>query len=274
MMRRSLVVDWRQHIAFVSLLILFFYAFLRFYNMLVNATVVGMQDEVLMVNLGIYGFLKIMITLFFIAVVTGFCSAHSFYFLGTGNAAHAALMFKASDIERFAVVLTHSFLIAVIDSFLAFAIADILQWVVTGAFPVNHFSDIDWNYVQETKALPAGTETLMQKSIAAAAILILFCSAWFSLCATLFRRHPFIFGMLLLWVMTQFVSLALCLVVGFSLDFGQWNKEGIDNAGIPFLISKLGIFVNWVMAVTSLATLLLWTASYKRMKKVAKAIYE
>lgn len=274
LLRSSLLVDWKAHMVFAVLLILLFYVFFLFYNTLANATVAGMSSDEMMINLGVYGFLKIIIILFIVAVVVGFSSAHSVYFLGTQNSAYSSIMRPATKVERFAVVMTRSFLISVIDAFIAFVIADLLQWITTGNFPVDYYGDIDWNYVSQTNALPDGTEVLLHKGIAAATTSILFCSAWFSFCATTFSRHPFIFGMLLLWVMAQLVSLAIFFIIGFSAVLDYWEEKGIDDIGKTLIITKLDSFTTWVIALLALASIFFWIVSYVRMKNFATAKYE
>ncbi|MCQ2344298.1 MAG: hypothetical protein MJ002_05165 [Paludibacteraceae bacterium] len=274
LMRSSLMVDRKLHAVFVVMLTLLFLLFFIFYNALVKATVVGLSPAELMVNMGMYGFFKIVILLSIVAVVVGFSSAHSVYFLGKDDLRYASMMRPATNMERYAVVLTHSFLIAIFDSLLAFAVADLLQWFVTGNVPTDYFADVDWNYVYITGILPKGSEAFMDKCIVVAAFSILFSSAWFSLCATIFSRHPFIFGLLLLWVMTQIVSLALFLVVGFSTGLDSWRDLDIDNFSTVQILASLDSFANWVIALMSLATVVFFAASYIRMKKVAKFRYD
>lgn len=273
-MRSSLLVDWKAHTTFLAVLVLMFYALFRIYNTLVDNTVTGMSTDDMMLQLGMYGFLKIMITLIIIAIVAGFTSAHSVYFLGQRYSLEAFLLHPVTDAELYAVVQTRSFLIAVFDALLAFGIAEILQWLISGSFPVDYYARTDWDYINSKHIIPSGVQPLLQKIICIGVVALFFCNAWFSLCATLFSRHPFIFGLLLLWVMTQFVSIGLFTVVGFSADVTKWVEQGIDRTEANYLISHLHIFVNWVIAIVVIATLVFWTASYIRIKKVAKAKYE
>lgn len=274
LVRSSMIVEWKTHIMFGVMLTLLFYICLLLYNHLAKISVAELPNEEMMVKLGIYGFMKILILFSIISLAVGYFSAQTVYYFSTPNTKYASIMQPASKLELFAVMVTRSFLISVIEAFCAFIIADLLQWATTGDFPVDYYGSIDWEYVHRTRALPKGTDILFEKVIATAVIGVLFCSSWFSLCATLFRRHPFIFGMLLLWVMTQIVSVALFVVVGFSTDLRQWTDNGMYEIDLALLLPKLDKFTNIVLAMLSFATILFWATSYIRIKKVASAKYE
>jgi len=96
---------------------------------------------------------------------------------------------------------------------------------------------------------------------------VLFHSAWFTFCATFLRKHPFLFGMLILWGVNQVISIAF---TSFSLNFFSYFNMLVpaDGMNLEEVIEKtktifyIAIFGQLVLSIG------FWIWSYFRMKRV------
>ena len=90
------------------------------------------------------------------------------------------------------------------------------------------------------------------------AVSIVFSGGWYTASATLFRRHPFLLGSVILYLAGQ--------VAGFALIFGNFslfNNAEADPAGMMGLMTNYFYVLSAIYAVLTPA---LYVFAYRRMK--------
>lgn len=263
--RKQFVEDWRRQIGFTAVMaILLFFVFWIINWQIDIMKTTNEPDSVLDDSAVMFSWLKIVAFVFVTMLAIGYQSAHSMPFMKSKTLQIAHIVLPATTMEKFFAAETFAFVFSVIEAIVAFFIADTLQYALTGMFTIADIASIPYsgldygfNFLEIDAFLPLVT--------CSAVASLFFHSAWFTLCATFFRKHPFLLGMLIMWGVNQVLSifgsiLPLDLVSEIFVTMDKISKEELVSKFQNILY--IAIFSQLVLAIG------FWIWSYFRMKKV------
>lgn len=253
LLRKNVVEDWRRQAMLTGINVLVVIMAVAFFGFVMDG-IDGMDtsERVTMVS-----FFAKMTTCGLFMFMLCYQTAHSMPFMATKVKQTGYMMLPTTGAERYAVAVTLSLVVTVIECVAAFFVADLLMSVFYGElliFANNGEMDmlhmmvdgITWDY--------AGLVTN-------GVLSVLFLHSWYMLSATLFRRHPFLIGTLIYAVASQ----VLGMVMMFSLNMFDF----VNGATSPALM--LESIKDWVWASNAVSAAIIaafYVLSYRRMKRV------
>lgn len=172
----------------------------------------------------------------------------------------AYLMIPASNGEKFAAAVTISYVLPTVYTFLALHLSNLAQLPFTGEW-MSMSQEFTGMFSELVRTEPQISEWIMRFVTGLAvycAVSIVFSGGWYTASATLFRRHPFLLGSVILYLAGQ--------VAGFALIFGNFslfNNAEADPAGMMGLMTNYFYVLSAIYAVLTPA---LYVFAYRRMK--------
>ncbi len=258
--RKQFVEDWRRQVGFTAVMaILLFFIFWIVNWQIDMMTTMNETDTA-----AIFSCVKIVAFVSVTMLAIGYQSAHSMPFMKTKTSQIAHVVLPATTMEKYFAAETFAFVFSVIEAIVAFFIADGLQFALTGRFTIADVASIsspELDNIFHTQEANAFLPLVVGFAVAS----LFFHSAWFTLCATLFRKHPFLFGMLIMWGINQVLSIFGSMI---SLDIINEIFASMDNMSNEEVLSQfqnilyIAIFSQLALAIC------FWIRSYFRMKKV------
>lgn len=263
--RKQFVEDWRRQVGFTAVMaILLFFAFWIVNWQIDIMKTTNETNSVLDDSVAIFSLLKIVIFVSVTLLAIGYQSAHSMPFMKSKTLQIAHIVLPATTMEKFFAAETFAFVFSVIEAIVAFFIADALQYALTGMFTIADIASIPYSELDRMFNF-LEISTFLPLVVCSAVASLFFHSAWFTLCATFFRKHPFLLGMLIMWGVNQVLSifgsmLPLDLINEIFVTMDQISKEELVSKFQNILY--VAIFGQLVLAIG------FWIWSYFRMKKV------
>lgn len=263
--RKQFVEDWRRQVGFTAVMaILLFFVFWIINWQIDMMTTMNETDSVPGDSAMIFSWLKIVAFVSVTMLAIGYQSAHSMPFMKSKTSQIAHVVLPATTMEKYFAAETFAFVFSVIEAIVAFFIADGLQFALTGRFTIADVASIsspELDNIFHTQEANAFLPLVVGFAVAS----LFFHSAWFTLCATFFRKHPFLLGMLIMWGVNQVLSifgsvLPLDLVSEIFVTMDKISKEELVSKFQNILY--IAIFSQLVLAIG------FWIWSYFRMKKV------
>jgi len=265
--RKQFVDDYRRQIGFtavMSILLFFIFWLVNWQIGMMQMTEYG-DSAVDMADF--FSWWKIGAFVGVLMLAIGYQSAHCMPFMKSKTAQIAHTVLPATTLEKYAAVETFAFVFSILEAIVAFFIADGLQYLLNGHFTLAEINSAAMTALQSMFPDSQTFDTMFTLLVLTMVASILFHSAWFTFCATFLRKHPFLFGMLILWGVNQVVSIAF---TSFSLNFFSYFSmlvpdEGKSMEEIIELAQKIFYFAIFGQLALSIG---FWIWSYFRMKRV------
>ncbi len=216
----------------------------------------GQEQIMEIAKTGLKSFFLMVVPITLVSLMIAYHSAHSMPFMKNKIRQRAYMLLPASSLEKYATAIVMSFFLTLVEWLITFFIADLVQFLYSGKFVINSIFNIApfltfvGNSVSSDMALYFG-----DYSIYLFIISLLFSSAWFTMSATLFRKHPFLLGYLCYFVGSQIFGLIINL---YNNSFAMGNLDEFDIIGT--------VNIHLVMSLVLIPTFWIW--SYYRMKRV------
>lgn len=267
LMKKQLIETRRRQLLFTIVLTLILFMTFWLVNWMsgLDASLYG-SDESLSMARAAFAVTKFAIFISITCLAIGYNSAHSMPFMRTRQRQTAYMTLPASMGEKYAVIQTHAFLLSLIEALIAGAVADGLQQAVTGISTIADLSHINWASLIAS-GMPVEFEGIFRLGLWSMAASVLLYSAWFTFAATLFRKHPFLFGLLIIWGVQQIFSTVLFAETGMMQTMmetiGQ-TMEQFTSSEIFGSLHRIGLAS--IIGQAALA-LILWVWSYIRLKR-------
>jgi len=265
--RKQFVDDYRRQIGFtavMSILLFFIFWLVNWQIGMMQMTEYG-DSAVDMADF--FSWWKIAAFAGVLMLAIGYQSAHCMPFMKSKTAQIAHTVLPATTLEKYAAAETFAFVFSILEAIVAFFIADGLQYLLNGHFTLTEITSAAMTALQSMFPDSQTFDTMFTLLVLTMVASILFHSAWFTFCATFLRKHPFLFGMLILWGVNQVVSIAF---TSFSLNFFSYFSMLVPNEGksmeeIIELAQKIFYFAIFGQLALSIG---FWIWSYFRMKRV------
>lgn len=269
-LRKQMVEDWKRHVLFTLVMMLIF--FMTFWS--VN-WIVGMMPETESAMSGSDIDVKSLISVIYkfaifigvTSIAVAYQSAHSMPFMRSKGLQTQHAVLPASNVEKYGVVLTVSLVISALESVIALLIADLFQYLMTGLSFFSQFSSVDFELLLKTVPDVALVRQIVTLLICVSVMSIFLSSGWFTLSATVFRKHPFLMGVLIYWGISQLLNIALYSYSQYLMNFLTMvsaHFQGITDVEALHELRNASIVLFVAMAVL---TLVFWFWGYKRMSK-------
>ena len=262
--RKQFVEDYRRHIIFTAVMSTVLFFLLWFVNWQLSMLEMTMDTGFTSgADLTFLSWLKIFYFLFVLMLVIGYQSAHCMPFMRTKTAQISYIMLPATTFEKYAVAQTFAFGFSILEAIIAFFVADGLQYAINSHFTLAEIFSSDVRNIL--------TMTLLQGSVIPDKMMVFGCllpftslfifSAWYTLCATLFRKHPFLFGTLILLGINQVLSMV------YSIIYSNMMVTDVE-VDINSILERTSIVLAIIVIVQFVLAVCLWMWSYFRMKRV------
>lgn len=262
--RKQFVEDWRRQIGFTAVMaiLLFFIFWIVNWQIGTIQNMTDVPDESM--NALWLSLAKVGTFAGVVLLAIGYQSAHSMPFMKTKTSQIAHVVLPATTLEKYLATETFAFVFSVIEAIVAFFVADGLQYFLTDRFTIADIASISspelYNVFHNQVA-----NTFLPLVICTVIASLFFHSAWFTLCATFFRKHPFLLGMLIMWGINQVLSIFGSMV---PLDFYSEIFASIDKMSNEERISQYQTFLYMAIFGQIVLAIGFWIWSYFRMKKV------
>lgn len=267
--RKQFVEDWRRQVGFTAVMAILLFFIFWIVNWQINM-MTAMDETNSAVSEGSVVFFSWYKIIMFVAVTIlaiAYQSAHSMPFMKTKTSQIAHVVLPATTMEKYFAAETFAFVFSVIEAVIAFFIADALQYALTGHFTLAEVSSTSLIEVLRNSGMTIDSDysVIISLSVCVIVASLFFHSAWFTFCATLFRKHPFLFGMLILWGANQVLSIFVSTVSFNFLSLIITPLENMTHAETILYFKEILyglIFGQLAVAIG------FWIWSYSRMKKV------
>ena len=264
-LRYQLALDWKRQLAFTGTLTVLLFMIFWVMSWVTGSADASIDPASQRTVQGMYAFVKILAALTLLSLAIGYNSAHSMPFMSSKTAHIAYLTLPASTAVKYAVTQTRALLLSLVETLLALLLSELFVYLLTGIWSMGSYFAIDWDTFSPT-GNSASLHTLFNLIIWICAVMTLLYSAWFTLCATLFRRHPFLYGVLILWGVQQLFQVAS--IAAFPSLAGLFDGIASSFSGVR-TIDALIPYGYWAIAALLLLSLLLWLISYHRLRRAA-----
>ncbi len=258
LLRKYMREEYRTQILIFSLLLLVFIGIRAFGNLMVYMMSTGStpHDDAVGFSLLLqYPAMYCAASIFY-----SYQTAHSMPFMRNRVRHIAYLMIPASNREKFATSVTISYCLPIVYSFLAFHLSNLIQMPFTGEW-MRIGADFSMIVHEALETEPQLAELLNGFTVSFVIyciVSIIFTGAWFSASATLFRRHPFLLGSIIIYLAGQVFGL-IFLAVNFNLFYGDVQSPGE-------MAAALTNYFYVVSAIYAALTPVLYIFAYRRMK--------
>lgn len=267
--RKQFVEDWRRQVGFTAVMAILFFFIFWIVNWQINMMMSynEINSDVSEGSVVFFSWYKIVMFVAVTMLAIGYQSAHSMPFMKTKTSQIAHVVLPATTMEKYFAAETFAFVFSVIEAVIAFLIADALQYALTDHFTLAEVSLTSLIEVLKISGITMNSDYSVIISLSACTIVasLFFHSAWFTFCATLFRKHPFLFGMLILWGANQVLSIFVSSISFNFLSVIITPLKDMSNAEIMLYFEEILyglIFGQLAVAIG------FWIWSYFRMKKV------
>jgi len=265
--RKQFIDDFRRQIGFTAVMsILLFFIFWIVNWQIGMAQMTEYSDSAVDMT-AFFSWWKIAAFVGVVMLAIGYQSAHCMPFMKSKTAQIAHTVLPATTLEKYAAAETFAFVFSILEAVAAFFIADGLQYLLNGHFTLTEISSADMSALQLMFPDIQTFDYMFTLLILTMVASIFFHSAWFTFCATFLRKHPFLFGILILWGVNQIVSIAFSSI---SLNFLSYFNMMVPADGMNFEeIFEKAKTIFYVAIFGQLALSIgFWIWSYFRMKRV------
>lgn len=264
--RKQFVEDWRRQIGFTAVMaILLFFVFWIINWQIDMMTAMDETNSAMSEKSAItFSWTKIIAFASVVMLAIGYQSAHSMPFMKSKTSQIVHVVLPATTLEKYLATETFAFVFSVIEAIVAFFIADGLQFALTGRFTIADIASISFSELNNMFNIQE-VNSFLSLVVCTVVASLFFHSAWFTLCATFFRKHPFLLGMLILWGINQVLSIFGSMV---SLDFINEIFAAMDKMSKNEIMAQLQIFLYIAIFGQLVFAVGFWIWSYFRMKKV------
>lgn len=189
-------------------------------------------------------------------------SAHSMPSLATRTSSIAHYVLPASPCSKYSAAVFSGTVIPLVQTIVAALLADAVHALRSGSWALKAlFTSHLWTELSITVKDIPGTSTLVAMSIFFGFAYIAFTSGWYSLSATIFRRHPFLLGTIISIFASQIFSVAVTpVLMRLSADW-----QTLSTSAAVGNISKVLLIVSVIHLVLALA---LHVIAYHRSKRI------
>lgn len=263
MLHKQVAEDWKRQTAFTAVITIIIFMTFWLMNWLasIGADTLGSPEAALSAR-QTFAFVKFAIVVSVVCLAIGYNSAHSMPFRRSRRTEIAHLVLPASVGEKYAVVLTQALVLPLLECAAAYLIADLLQWAITGIF-----TTADLVGLLGAPDMPAEMSGLLSLVIWAVLVSTLLYSAWFTFSATLFRKHPFLFGILILWGIQQVGGSVLFSATGMYSRFEMALSSLLSDMNDLQIIDSVNQISTAMIIAQIVIAVVLWVWSYFRMKR-------
>ena len=268
--RKQFVEDWRRQIGFTAVMaiLLFFVFWIANWQIDMMMSYNEINSDVSDGSVVFFSWYKIVMFVAVTMLAIGYQSAHSMPFMKTKTSQIAHVVLPATTMEKYFAAETFAFVFSVIEAMVAFFIADTLQYALTGHFTLAEISSTS-SLIEILRnsgiTMNSDNATIISLSVCVIVASLFFHSAWFTFCATLFRKHPFLFGMLILWGANQVLSIFVSSISFNFLSVIITPLKDMSNAEIMLYFEEILYMLIFGQLVLAMG---FWIWSYFRMKKV------
>lgn len=260
LLKKHLVEDWRRQLTLAGIsaaIIVLAYAFmLMFLSIDVYGTIAAFDSDDVLMPISI--FFKVL-AFGILAFMVCYQAAHSMPFRATKARQIAYSTLPVTTAERYAVSLTLSTVITVVECIIGFLVADIIIAVTSGHFLI--FAPDYLGRFMSSMQDPAYNVLTHPATVLSYILSILTVHSWYTLCATMFRRHPFLVGTLIYMLASQILGM---LSIGTLGMFDFFASPDV----IQLSFDTIGTWI-WASNVISIAIVVIfYILSYIRVKRM------
>lgn len=265
-----MVEDWKRHVLFTLVLMLVFFMMFWSVNWMVGmmpeleSAMPGSDISIPMLFSVIY---KSAIFFGVTSIAVAYQSAHSMPFMRSKGLQTQHAVLPASNVEKYGVVLTVSLVISVLESVVASLMADMFQYLMTDISFFSQLSAVDFEFLLKDAPDPVLAQQIVSLLIWIFVMSIFLSSGWFTLSATVFRKHPFLMGVLIYWGVSQLLNIAMFSYSQYLMNFITMisaHFQGITDVEALLELRNASIVLFVAMAVLTFG---FWFWGYKRMSK-------
>lgn len=267
--RKQFADDWHRQMGFtavMSLLLFFIYWIMNGQINMINGA--AMENELqTSTNVLLFSWVKIAVFVGIVLLAIGYQSAHSMPFMKSKTLQIAHLVLPATTMEKYLAAETFAFVFSIMEAVVAFFVADALQYFLTDRFTIADIASLSSSDAMDMilASTSSVTGNLFTLFVCVAVASLFFHSAWFTFCATLFRKHPFLFGILVMWGVNQVIGVSATTL---TMDFMNNMFSSMQDASADMIAMKMKTLLYVAVFGQLLLAVGFWIWSYFRMKRV------
>lgn len=252
-----MVEDWRRQLVITvvcSLVIVL--ATIMFHSIFTYTfSASGKTDDAMLV---MAQFFVYMTAYFLFVALLCYQAAHSMPFMKNKPRQLSYLMLPATNAERYTTALTISLPFALLQCLVILVLSDLVQAIFTGQFYLMVTNGLSPKFTELNPEQMAEFHKMMDIFVANVIVGVFFKNSWYTLSATIFKKHPFLLGSLVCMLFSQVLSIAT-----FGA-FGLFNLDADSLDPINFWNDRLGWMYAYT-AVTAVISVVMYVISYRRM---------
>jgi hypothetical protein len=200
-------------------------------------------------------------------MLVSYQAAHSMPFMKNKVSQTAYIMVPASIKEKFTLSVLVSFVIPILEMIAVLLLTELTMWIFTQEFIVSrsiievggaflHFLSLAMN----ENVLSNVTGTWLSWFVAAMILSFIMSHAWFMCSASLFRKHPFLIGYIIMYVISQIFGMIFLFVTVGNIN----DVESYSGAQGMAFMSNLWIVYSIASAIMIIP---LYYFAYRRMAR-------